>query len=93
VTDLLLSIYLWNGNDKDLTDFNPLNSLNLSFGKNEAEKRTLFVLHLEERLQLKNVDEWMDVSTAEVVKNGGRGWLQYYGGSLVNGMMSVLIEL
>jgi hypothetical protein len=51
-----------------------------------TEKQALFVLRLEEALQLTNPNEWHLVTTAEVNRKGGRGWLKHYGGSLKQGI-------
>jgi hypothetical protein len=38
---------------------------------------------LEERLNISTLDEWLSVTPAEVKKNGGGAWLQYFGGSMI----------
>jgi hypothetical protein len=72
----------------DFTYWNPFKTIanHKRYATYSPEMKSLFILHLEERLNITRMDEWRYVSIAEVRKNGGGGWLQCYGGSLIRGI-------
>jgi hypothetical protein len=67
--------------------WDPLRFLSSGQGiwKSLDNQRALFAT-LAQRLGIRTVDDWYNVTTKDILENGGRGLLtHYYGGSLIKG--------
>jgi hypothetical protein len=56
------------------------------------DNQRAFVNQLRETLNITNLDDWYNVTTAEFRKSGGNGLLQYYKGSISRMLQKVYPE-